>query len=333
MLEGGDGVVAVGGVDVQVDADETVRRAVRRRCRTRWPWARRRRARGRRPGRWWRRGPRGRAARRRPGSAREGPRRGGGSAVRGAWWRTAGRRGARARRRRARGRGPGWRSAGRWWPWRHFRTSVRRKEEGGPVRRVRPGTPGRFIGCSSCVRGNRASWVVRRGCGGQFCSRDVVTSTGAVGQLLRNQPYSSTRSRFLEELTWQVSVPLAPSPPSPPCLWPPPCSEGSASADNGAFANDGSNAGVATIGNGRRRRGQLRQLVHVAAAGRRRRRLQPQQHGPGQPIAVRLHRPVHVQRLRDLHAALGELTGCPCGGVAPLPHGPPLVREEGRTLG
>ncbi len=83
--------------------------------------------------------------------------------------------------------------------------------------------------------------MVRRGCAGQLWSRDVVTSTGAVGQLPGKQPHMACFKhvkcikcqkriscpkrthpmkpgfRFLEELTWQASVPLVSSPQSPPC--------------------------------------------------------------------------------------------------------------------
>ncbi len=77
--------------------------------------------------------------------------------------------------------------------------------------------------------------MVRRGSAGQLWSRDVVTSTGAVGQLPGKQPHMACFKhvkcnkcpkrthpmkpgfRFLEELTWQASVPLVSSPQSPPC--------------------------------------------------------------------------------------------------------------------
>lgn len=62
--------------------------------------------------------------------------------------------------------------------------------------------------------------MVRRGCAGQLWSRDVVTSTGAVGQLPRKQPHMNQLKpdfRFLEEMTWQASVPLVFSPQSPRC--------------------------------------------------------------------------------------------------------------------
>lgn len=121
-------VAAVRGVDVQVDADEAVR----------GPTAGDAVAGG--PGRGGEQGADGRRVgggvvhpvSRQPALSptvrRLAARPGAGSAGRGAWSRTGGRRGARVRRRRGHGRGPGWGSAGRWWPWRHFRTCVRIRE-------------------------------------------------------------------------------------------------------------------------------------------------------------------------------------------------------------
>ena len=88
---------------------------------------------------------------------------------------------------------------------------------------------------------------------------------------------------------------------------------GVAVADNGAVADDGSNATVATDQRQRCRPRQLRQLDHHAAGGERRRRLEPEQHR--QCERFRLHGHRSVQREHSGESDQSVVIRGPTGGA------------------